>query len=50
MSAPALWLERAVRRRFGVKGPRAAELLAQLGLNVPVRPNTWAPLRARGSR
>lgn len=46
MNAPALWLERPVRRRFGVKGPRAAEVLKSLGLNVPVKPNTWAPLHA----
>jgi len=34
------------QRRFGVKGPRAAELLGQLELAVPASPNTWAPLRA----
>jgi len=34
------------RRRFGVKGPRAAELLKSLGLAVPERPNSWSPLRA----
>jgi sarcosine oxidase subunit gamma len=33
------------RRRFGVKGPRAAELLQQLELAVPKRANSWAPLR-----
>jgi len=33
------------RRRFGVKGPRAAELLKQLGLAVPASPNSWSPLR-----
>jgi sarcosine oxidase subunit gamma len=41
------WLAEALpERRFGVKGPRAAEALKQLGLAVPGRPNTWAPLRA----
>jgi sarcosine oxidase gamma subunit len=46
MSASALWLERSSPgRRFGVKGPRAAEVLRQLGLNVPGKPNSWAPLR-----
>jgi sarcosine oxidase subunit gamma len=34
------------RRRFGMKGPRAAALLEQLGLAVPVAPNSWSPLRA----
>ncbi len=34
------------QRRFGVKGPRAAALLEQLGLIVPAMPNSWAPLRA----
>ena len=33
------------QRRFGIKGPRAAELLKQLKLTVPDRPNTWSPLR-----
>jgi sarcosine oxidase subunit gamma len=43
-----LWLEQAVsQRRFGLKGPRAAELLQQQGLTVPGKPNTWAPLRAQ---
>lgn len=47
MTGTTLWLDqRARRRRFGVKGPRAAEVLKQLGLNVPARPNTWAPLGA----
>jgi sarcosine oxidase subunit gamma len=32
-------------RRFGVKGPRAAELLESLALAVPARPNSWSPLR-----
>ena len=33
------------QRRFGLKGPRAAELLAQLELSVPPSPNSWSPLR-----
>ena len=42
----AAWLSEPVpKKRFGLKGPRAAEALKQLGLNVPSRPNTWAPLR-----
>ena len=44
----AAWLAEALpERRVGVKGPRAAEALKQLGLAVPARPNTWAPLRAQ---
>jgi sarcosine oxidase subunit gamma len=40
------WLRAAEpERRFGVKGPRAAELLKSLGLAVPERPNSWSPLR-----
>lgn len=40
------WLRAAEpRRRFGLKGPRAAELLESLGLAVPKRPNSWSPLR-----
>ena len=31
--------------RIGVKGAGAAQLLAELGLTVPKRPNSWAPLR-----
>lgn len=47
MSSHASWLQQVSgRQRFGLKGPRAAELLAQLQLNVPKAPNTWAPLRA----
>jgi len=43
----AVWLAEAVpERRFGVKGARAAEALERLGLSIPVRPNSWAPLRA----
>jgi len=40
------WLRTAVpQRRYGVKGPRAAELLRKQGLAVPAQPNHWAPLR-----
>ncbi len=40
------WLRSpAPLRRFGLKGPRAAELLKQLKLRVPERPNSWSPLR-----
>ncbi len=43
----AAWLAEALpERRAGVKGPRAAEALQQLGLAVPGRPNCWMPLRA----
>lgn len=42
------WLKTATaEKRFGLKGPRAAEVLAKLGFNVPARANTWAPLRAQ---
>jgi len=45
-SRDAAWLAEALpERRFGVKGPRAAAALEQLGLAAPARPNTWAPLR-----
>ena len=48
MSRGPLWLEQAApQRRFGVKGAGAADLLRQLGLSVPSRPNCWAPLRAQ---
>jgi sarcosine oxidase, subunit gamma len=41
------WLARALPQwRVGVKGPRAAEALQQLGLAMPARPNCWAPMRA----
>ncbi|MEO8017989.1 MAG: methylglutamate dehydrogenase [Pseudomonadota bacterium] len=44
----AAWLAEALpERRFGVKGPRAADALKQLGLSVPPRANSWAPLRAQ---
>lgn len=40
------WLRLAEpKRRFGVKGPRAAELLKSLKVAVPERPNSWTPLR-----
>jgi len=40
------WLAKPLpQRRVGVKGPRAAEALKQLGLAVPTRPNCWAPMR-----
>jgi sarcosine oxidase subunit gamma len=43
-----LWLEEVqAGNRFGVKGPRAAELLRQCGFAVPAIPNTWAALPAR---
>jgi sarcosine oxidase subunit gamma len=37
-----------VQRRFGVKGPRAAELLQRLELAVPDLPNSFSPLQAGG--
>ena len=46
MSRDRVWLESApALRRCGVKGPRAAALLAELGIDVPKAPNSWAPLR-----
>jgi sarcosine oxidase subunit gamma len=40
------WLRSPVpQRRFGVKGPQAADLLRQHGLTVPAQPNHWAPMR-----
>jgi len=45
-SGDTVWLAEALpERRVGIKGPRAAEALRQLGLAVPRNPNTWAPLR-----
>ena len=45
-----VWLTDGVAaRRFGVKGPRAASALAQLGLAGPAQPNSWAPLHAGDS-
>jgi sarcosine oxidase, subunit gamma len=42
----AAWIAEALpEKRIGVKGPRAAEVLRQLGLAVPAQPNTWAPMR-----
>jgi sarcosine oxidase, subunit gamma len=35
----------ATGHRIGLKGAGAAQLLAELGLTVPKRPNSWAPLR-----
>lgn len=47
MSRRAAWLdEPAPERRFGIKGPRAAQALAEAGLAVPDAANSWAPLRA----
>jgi sarcosine oxidase subunit gamma len=46
MNTDPIWLAKALpQRRVGVKGPRAAEALKQLGLAVPTRPNCWAPMR-----
>jgi sarcosine oxidase subunit gamma len=43
----AVWVAEAVpERRFGLKGPRAAELLQQLQFAVPELANSWAPLRS----
>jgi sarcosine oxidase subunit gamma len=43
----AAWLMEALpQKRIGVKGPRAAEVIQQLKLAVPARPNTWVPMRA----
>lgn len=48
MKSASLWLEQAPpARRFGIKGPRAAQVLESQGLCVPARPNTWAPLRTQ---
>jgi sarcosine oxidase, subunit gamma len=42
----AAWIAEALpEKRIGVKGPRAADVLRQLGLAVPAQPNTWAPMR-----
>jgi sarcosine oxidase subunit gamma len=46
MSSGDTWLRPPdSQRRFGVKGPRAADLLRQLDLAVPDLPNHWSPLR-----
>ena len=43
----AAWLaEAAPVRRTGLKGPRAAAVLEELGLAVPAQANTWTSLRA----
>jgi sarcosine oxidase subunit gamma len=45
MNRGEAWLQpTAPARRFGVKGPRAAELLRQLDVELP-EPNYWAPWR-----
>jgi len=47
MSVCNAWLRSPKpQRRFGVKGPRAAEVLGQLELTVPATPNSWSALRA----
>ena len=46
MNRGLVWLEAApALRRCGVKGARAAALLAEIGINVPKAPNSWAALR-----
>ncbi|MBC8026373.1 MAG: methylglutamate dehydrogenase [Steroidobacteraceae bacterium] len=42
--ARAAWLEPLMGKRFGVKGPCAAEVLAESGFAVPATANTWAML------
>jgi sarcosine oxidase subunit gamma len=45
MNRGVAWIEDAPPlRRVGVKGPRAAALLGELGYTVPGQPNSWAPL------
>jgi sarcosine oxidase subunit gamma len=39
-------LSEASGRRFGLKGPRAAAALEELGITIPAQPNSWAPLHA----
>lgn len=42
-----VWLAEATpERRVGLKGPRAAAALAEAGITVPPRPNSWGPLTA----
>jgi len=41
---PAWLAEAAPERRAGLKGPRAAALLAELGFAVPSQPNSWTAL------
>lgn len=38
----------AARDRFGLKGPRAAQWLAEHGLGAPTAPNTWVEVAAPG--
>ncbi len=46
----AAWLAEAIaERRGGVKGARAAEALAGLGVAIPERPNSWAALDGEGA-
>jgi hypothetical protein len=40
-SAEAMLEENTACSRIGIKGPRAAEWLQQLGCDVPALPNTW---------
>ena len=40
----AAWIATVAGKRFGVKGPRAAEILAASGIAVPARANSWAAL------
>jgi sarcosine oxidase, subunit gamma len=42
--AGAVWIEPVSAQRFGLKGPRAAEILAGSGIAVPARANTWTAL------
>lgn len=45
----AAWLDGPLAgKRFGVKGPRAAAILAESGVAVPARANTWAALEGGG--
>jgi sarcosine oxidase, subunit gamma len=47
--AGAAWLDGPLAgRRFGVKGPRAAEVLAESGVAVPARANSWSALEVGG--
>ncbi|HTU64376.1 MAG TPA: hypothetical protein VMF52_00380 [Steroidobacteraceae bacterium] len=46
MRNATVWLDVApAAHRAGVKGPRAAALLGELGLNVPRVANSWSPLK-----
>jgi sarcosine oxidase subunit gamma len=45
MSGATVWMTGPVaEKRWGLKGPRAAEVLADAGLAVPAHANSWAPL------